>query len=913
MKTRIPLRSVSAFLVLLSIFGSQRVYAQVPGLWSMTYNGGTDEVGTIIKTAPDGTLISVKHNFTVQYPGARPYANAQLIQLPNGKLYGVTSSGGTGNGGVLFEYDPATGTYAKKFDFVYATGREPHGALALGDNGKLYGTTAAGGANNVGVIYEYDPATGIYTKKIDLTIANGSVVYGSTLYLHSNGKFYGMTYNGGTSNLGVLFEYDYSTNTYTKKIDFNGTANGAYPYGRLVKTSSGKIFGVTSYGGVSNKGTLFEYNPATNTLTKRADFSSSVGSNPFDGLVEANNNLLYGVATVDGSLYEFNPTTYALTRKVTFDFSNPANGTFPYGILIKNTNGKLYGMASGGGATNNGILFEYDVSTNTFSKKIDLNEQIGAFPYGSLLLASNGNFFGMTYQGGNGNLGVLFEYNANTNVYTKKLDFGASPNGSYPLGGLVRASNNKLYGLTNTGGTNDGGVIFEIDPITETFAKKYDFVRASGAFPQADLTQAPNGKLYGMTPSGGVNGDGVIFEFDPVSGTYTTKYDFDDINGSEPIGSLMLASNNKFYGTANEGGTSGYGVLFEYDPATNTFTKKTEFDGNTVGYDVVARLMQAANGKFYGLCRDGGANGNGLGTLFEYDLSTNTITVKVTFSGVNGETPEGGLVQASNGKLYGVTRYGGAYGKGVLFEYDIAANAYIKKHDFGATLTALAHPTATLGVSGNGKLYGSALYGGIGNNDKGGIFEYDPATSTLTIKSEFTGLNGRALLYGSLLFVDCQKPDKPVVTRSNENTSSPTLTSSSSANNQWYKNDVAINGATSSTLSVTEPGVYKVQVLGTGCNSDFSDPVALVITGNSDYDSQIQLYPNPVTEWLTVRLGQPNTSKTLRVLDMLGKAHTEQQVNADEARLFVGHYPPGAYILSIQINNSRKIFRFIKN
>lgn len=914
MNTRLQVCSFHWILLLFVItFTFSDLQSQVPGLWGMTYTGGADNAGTIFKAAPDGTDISVKFNFNIINSGSRPYVNVQLTQLANGKMYGVTSSRGINNAGVLFEYDPATGTYTKKIDFEFATGREPHGALVLGNNGMLYGLTAAGGANNAGVIYEYDPATNTYTKKIDLTTANGSVPYGNSLYLHSNGKFYGMTVYGGANNFGVLFEYDPATNVYTKKIDFNGTGNGANPYGRLTITSAGKIFGVTSQGGPNNKGILFEYVPSTNTLTKRADFSSSIGSNPFEGLVEGNNNLLYGVAAVDGSLYEFNPSNNTITKKVSFDFSNQANGTFPYGLLTKASNGKLYGMTGSGGSFDHGVLYEYDISTNAFTKKIDLDGTNGSSPYGSLMLASNGNIYGTTYQGGVTHQGVLFEYNPNTNVYTKKIDFETIPNGGYPLGGLMRAPNNKLYGMTNIGGANDNGTIFEIDPITNTFSKKHDFLLANGGFPQGNLAQAPNGKLYGMTAAGGGSNDaGVIFEFDLTTSTYTKKYEFDETNGGEPIGSLVLGTNNKFYGTTSEGGTSGYGVIFEYDPATNVYTKKAEFDTFTVGFNPYDALIQATNGKFYGLCRDGGhSSGIGLGTLYEYDLATNTITKRVSFMGATGETPEGSLVQASNGKLYGVTRYGGAHSKGVLFEYDIATNTYTKKFDFGATSTALAEPTASLGVSSNGKLYGAAVYGGT--NDKGGIFEYDPATSTITKKSDFTGSNGSALLYGRLLFVDCLKPAKPSITILDENTATPTLTSSSATNNQWYRNGTAISGATNETFNVTQPGIYKVQVIGVGCNSDFSDDVSLIITGDIDHDTDIRIYPNPVKDWLTIDLNEMEGLKSIKLLDVLGHERAEQQVNGSEIKFYVGNYSAGLYFVTIKTEQFKKTYRFIKN
>ncbi len=138
----------------------------------------------------------------------------------------MTSSGGALSGGAIFEWDPATNIYTKKIDFDYSTtGGFPQGSLTL-SGGKFYGMTNSGGVNGYGVIFEWDPATNTYTKKYDFSLTNGSSPYGSLTL--SGGKFYGLTYSGGTYGKGVIFEWDPATNTYTKKFDFNGT-NGSNP------------------------------------------------------------------------------------------------------------------------------------------------------------------------------------------------------------------------------------------------------------------------------------------------------------------------------------------------------------------------------------------------------------------------------------------------------------------------------------------------------------------------------------------------------------------------------------------------------------------------------------------------------------------------------------------------------------
>ena len=134
--------------------------------------------------------------------------------------------------------------------------------------------------------------------------------------------------------------------------------------------------------------------------------------------------------------------------------------------------------------------------------------------------------------------------------------------------------------------------------------------------------------------AGGEINNGVLFEYDLAKDTLSKRKDFDGINGSYPIGSLMQASNGKLYGMTIEGGSNGVGVLFEYDFATNILTKKVDFEGNSTGSYTPGNLIQANNGKLYGMTLGGGTNDDGV--IFEYDPATNIFTKKIDFDGNNG-------------------------------------------------------------------------------------------------------------------------------------------------------------------------------------------------------------------------------------------------------------------------------------
>jgi uncharacterized repeat protein (TIGR03803 family) len=140
--------------------------------------------------------------------------------------------------------------------------------------------------------------------------------------------------------------------------------------------------------------------------------------------------------------------------------------------------------------------------------------------------ASNGKLYGMTHVGGSSNIGVIFSFDPSTSTYKKLKNFDGT-NGAYPTGSLMQASDGNLYGGAG-GGSSDQGVIFSFDPSSSTYTKLKDFDNANGDgyYPVGSLMQASDGKLYGMTQFGGSSGSGVIFSFDPSSSTYTKLKDF---------------------------------------------------------------------------------------------------------------------------------------------------------------------------------------------------------------------------------------------------------------------------------------------------------------------------------------------------------------------------------------------------
>lgn len=656
-------------------------------LYGTTRFGGTSNLGTLFEFNPATNSYSVLVDFDGALKGSDPQSS--VIQATNGKLYGMTRLGGTNNVGVIFEYDPATSSFTKKYDMIAANGSFPQGSLIEASNGKLYGVNRFGGANGAGTLFEYNLSLSSYSVLISFSTAIGANPQAPPIQA-ANGKIYGTTLSGGSGNGGVIYEYDLSSSTYSVVFNYTAASTGNQPVGGIVQASNGKIYGTTNQGGANNVGVLFEFNPAGNTYSVLSTMASTLGANPQAALIQASNGKLYGTTRIGGAnnlgtLFEFDPATNIQTKLL--DFS-AANGSNPIGAVTQATNGLLYGLTSAGGTQSVGVLYEYNISLNSYSKKIEFNTSSGGFPQGTLLHAANDKLYGLSSAGGTSTVGVIFEFDMSLNSYTKKIDLTAA-NGSQPSGGLIQAPNGKLYGMTRLGGASSLGTIFEYDYVLNAYTKKIDLTAANGSQPYGSLCLASNGKMYGLTNLGGLNSAGVLFEYDYVGNSYIKRVDFSTAIGSNPFGSLIQASNGKLYGLTRNGGANGLGVLFEFVTASNTYSKIVDFTA-AGGSLPEGSLIQAGNGKLYGLTSAGGTNS--VGTLFEFDPASNTYTKLYDFSSINGQTPRGSLKQAANGKLYGLTQSGGANGLGVLFEYDITGNIYTKKLDLNV-------------ASGNSPLY----------------------------------------------------------------------------------------------------------------------------------------------------------------------------------------------------------------
>ena len=398
---------------------------------------------------------------------------------------------------------------------------------------------------------------------------------------------------------------------------------------------------------------------------------------------------------------------------------------------------QLWGMTRFGGANNYGTIFKTDGTGTNFTIQKDFIFAEGGIPQGALIQATDGKLYGLTNSGGASfSYGSIFQYDPIANIYTLLKKFN-STNGDGPKGSLLQTADGKMYGMTYYGGSNDVGVIFQYDPITNVLVKKIDFSLTNGSYPAGSLIQATDGNLYGMTSEGGANGKGVLFQYNPTTNTYLKKIDFAGVtNGSNPVGSLIQASDGKLYGMTKLGGiyTPNSGVIFQYDPVSNVLTKKIDLSGTTgaaIGHMPTGSLMIANDGKMYGVT-------GGYPILFQYDFINNIYTYKINLP----PTPEGSLLQASDGKLYGTSIYGGVNGKGTIYQYDYNSNVLAIKTDFNSTNAT--YPTISLiEISGSLNFKENQL----SNNFK--IYP-NPTNGNFNIEIDENLIGSKAIIYNLL-------------------------------------------------------------------------------------------------------------------------------------------------------------------
>jgi uncharacterized repeat protein (TIGR03803 family) len=391
------------------------------------------------------------------------------------------------------------------------------------------------------------------------------------LVLATDGNLYGTTFDGGANASGTVFKITASGSLTTlyNFCSLSQCADGRNAVG-VVQGTDGNFYGTTYTGGVGGGGTVFRITPG-GTLTTLHSFCSQSGClgghDPVLGLIQATNGDFYGTTSLGGDNDCFNGLCCGTVFRIT-----PAGKLKT--VYILRSQGKCTSLQS---------------------------------PF--LMQAASGDFYGTRYPGGAHNRGTLFRMTPSGTLTTlySFCSLTACLDGSAPYGGLVQATNGDFYGVTKLAGANHQGTVFRMTP-SGTLKTLYNFCPQTGCPDGSSanaLVQATDGNFYGTTYAGGAGGEGTVFRITP-GGTLTTLYSFCSQTGCRDGASvetpIVQDTNGTFYGTAAFGGAHNDGTVFSLSVGLGPFVETQPTSGKVgavvkiLGTDLTGASSVSFNG-----------------------------------------------------------------------------------------------------------------------------------------------------------------------------------------------------------------------------------------------------------------------------------------------------------------------------
>jgi uncharacterized repeat protein (TIGR03803 family) len=425
-----------------------------------------------------------------------------------------------------------------------------------------------------------------------------------------------------------------------KTLDDLTTTTGDEAQG-MIQYTDGNLYGTTTSGGTPSSqtcpnpvgcGTVFKMTPQ-GTMTTLYSFSGPDGAAPYAGLVLANDGNFYGTTSSGGAnsnsgqcpegcgtVFKITPAGSLTTLYSFCAQTNCADGANSQAPLVQGADGNLYGTTVGGGsqasATSSfcgycGTVFKISLSsqfTTLYSFCLEADCPDGAEPYAGLVQGKDGNFYGMTTEGGGG-----------------------------------------AYCTFVSGESAACGTIFKISPTTSEFAAFHSFCSQAACADGAEIGDSKwaglaidgDGNFFGATGAGGDDNGGTVFEI-TSAGQFNTLYNFcpgnDCAVGAEPDATLVLGSDGNFYGPAAAGGNNNCGILFRFTPSgTPPVTGLYSFSNTGDGCVPMAPLVQATSGIFYG-STDMVAFDSPNGTIFSFSITQLQPTTTTLTSSLNPST-----------------------------------------------------------------------------------------------------------------------------------------------------------------------------------------------------------------------------------------------------------------------------------
>ena len=694
-------------------------------LYGTTYRGGNSDRGTIFALNPDGSQFRVLHDFMPAVTdGARPYG--ELLLGTDGAIYGTTELGGTNGYGTIFKINPDGSGYEVIYHFVLATGVRPRGQLVQGPDGALYGTTQQGGpiggSGGAGTVYTIRP-DGTAFRMLQSVYPGADPDTGLTLA--SDGRLYGVCSTGFT-NPGTVFGLNTDGSGFAVLHYFEGTTPGVpvEADGRLLELSDGMLYGTTmsTIYRINKDGSGFE-------VILR---STATGVGPFwSGMVLGEDGALYGAA-VD-AVIKIQPDGSGL--EVLHRFVNPSvgDGYFGYGLSV-GLDGALYGVTSSGGTNGQGTVFRMLTDGTDYSILHHFRAQTNSasLPRASMVPVGSGMFFGTTESGGPTNGGTIFSLKANGSDARLRHIFGLETNSAKVPNRLCDGGDGFFYGTTSQGGNSSVGTIFRIDTNGSNFSVVRHFgLAAEPRGPRGGLIKGTDGWFYGTSSSGGSANRGTVYKFNKLTGELLILRNLATADGQQPQCELVQDAEGALFGTGSISGAQNLGTVYRIAPDGTDFVVLHSFTGGAAGQNPMSGLMLASDGRLYGTTPR--QFGSFAGCIYRLNTDGTGFQALKSFpvAGSGPKAPRPVLTEAPDGMLYGAALSGGAANKGLMFRIAKDGADFEVLREFGISAGDGETPSAGFTAVGDGSFLGVTEAGGNGN---GTVFRFDPVDARLRLE-----------------------------------------------------------------------------------------------------------------------------------------------------------------------------------
>ncbi|MEO7714558.1 MAG: choice-of-anchor tandem repeat GloVer-containing protein [Capsulimonas sp.] len=519
---------------------------------------------------------------------------------------------------------------------------------------------------------------------------------------------------------------------------FSPIADAANPYMRMVQAPDGTVYGTTEFGGDYDAGTLFKISPNGRFEiiytfgASAADAPSTAADpvNPIGALTLGSDGCIYticggqtgdGGQTGYGDIMKITPSGVA-TVIYAYDHSHKGASIPIPGLVLNSADGYLYGVAYAGDATGKSGVYRLSAD-GVMTFVLEFTDAMGSGAIGPpIFRPSDNRFFLRMAAGGSIGDGTVLKFSAAGDYSVINLpDIQPTvTNVRLYQSPLTLGKDGNVYGVATVDKVASRGVIFKVT--NDVLSIVYNFPGgADGPFPVNSLTAAADGFLYGATTKN-------IYKFSPGAATVTPVYTFSYNNGDySTANDFFQSANGVFYGSFKETAYPGLGSVFKF-AAGGAKATVVSFDKD--GTTPLAPLLRGLDGNFYGVTYYGGKYGRG--TIFRQSLD-GVETTLYHFGGDSlvGVNPAGGLVQTADGTFYGTTNYGSIYKFNLPVGPALTQVTSIYKLDSAHGYA----PRAALIVGHDGNLYGTMSGGGPSGG--GNVFKITPG-GAFTVLSDFT-------------------------------------------------------------------------------------------------------------------------------------------------------------------------------